>query len=87
MCGILRKKRLFLRFLIQVFKVRFLLWLDEIEKFVNEGKSEVYAETVFDEIFNKILLCPLYFIEEYCLEIDTEKDLEAANAHHVLSAF
>jgi len=68
-------------------KSDFSLWLNEIEKFVKDGKWRIYAETAFNEISNKILLCPLYFTEEYCLEIDTEKDLETANAHHVLSAF
>lgn len=68
-------------------KSDFMLWLNEIEKFVKDGKLRIYAETAFNEISNKILLCPLYFTEEYCLEIDTVKDLEAANAHHVLSSF
>ena len=61
-------------------KSDFLLWLDEIEKFIKRGKIEVYAETVFNLISNKITLRPLYFTTEHCLEIDTKKDLETARA-------
>jgi len=59
-------------------KSDFLYWLDEIEKFVKKGSLKIYAESVFNEISDKIILCPLYFSEEFCMEIDTKEDLEIA---------
>lgn len=59
-------------------KLDLLYWLNEIEKFVKKGDLKIYAESVFNEISDKVLLLPLYFTEEICLEIDTEEDLELA---------
>jgi len=58
----------------------FLLWLDEIGKAVKKGNLKIYAESVFNEISDKILLHPLYFTEEFCMEIDTKEDLEVARS-------
>ena len=55
-------------------------WLNEIEKIVKKGYLKIYAESVFNEISNKIVLRPLYFTEEICLEIDTKEDLEVARS-------
>ena len=59
-------------------KSDFLYWLDEIEKFIKRGVTKSYAEDVFNEISDKIILRPLYFEEEFCMEIDTKEDLELA---------
>ena len=59
-------------------KSDFLYWLDEIERFVKKGNLKIYAESVFNEISDKIILRPLYFSEEFCMEIDTKEDLEIA---------
>ena len=59
-------------------KSDFLYWLNEIEKFVEKGDLKIYAESVFNEISDKVILRPLYFAEEICLEIDTKEDLEVA---------
>jgi len=56
----------------------FLYWLDEIEKFIEKRDTKGYAETVFNEISNKIILRPLYFDDALCMEIDTEEDLKKA---------
>ena len=56
----------------------FLLWLDEIGKAIKKGDLKIYAESVFDKISDKIILRPLYFTEEFCMEIDTKEDLEVA---------
>jgi len=60
-------------------KSDFLYWLDEIEKFVKRGNVNSYAEDAFNEISDKIILHPVYFDEEFCLEIDTVEDLKIAN--------
>ena len=61
-------------------KSDFLFWLNEIETFVKKGDLRIYAESVFNKISDKIVLRPLYFTEEICLEIDTKEDLEMARA-------
>ena len=55
----------------------FLLWLAEIEKFIEKGLTNCYAEDAFNEISGEILLRPLFF-EEFCTEIDTISDLKKA---------
>ena len=59
-------------------KSDFLYWLGEIEKFIEKGDTKSYAEKVFNEISDKIMLRPLYFDDEFCMEIDTKEDLEIA---------
>jgi choline kinase len=61
-------------------KSDFLYWLDEIEKFVKKGDLKIYAESVFNKISDKIVLRPLCFTEEFCMEIDTKEDLEIARS-------
>ncbi len=61
-------------------KSDFLYWLNEIEKFVKKGDLRIYAESVFNEISDKIILHPVYFTEEFCMEIDTKEDLEIARS-------
>jgi choline kinase len=59
-------------------KSDFLRWLDEIEKFVKKRNLKIYSESVLNEISDKIILRPLYFTEEFCMEIDTKEDLDIA---------
>jgi len=56
----------------------FLRWLDEIEQFIEKGDVKNYAEDAFNKISDKIVLRPLYFDKELCMEIDTVEDLEMA---------
>ena len=56
----------------------FLYWLDGIEKFIKKGFTKSYAEDVFNKISDKLILHPLYFDDEFCMEIDTKEDLEKA---------
>ena len=62
-------------------KSDFLYWLDEIEKFIREGDIKSYAEDAFNKISDKIMLRPLYFNEEFCMEIDTKGDFKIARAY------
>ncbi len=46
---------------------------------VNKNEEvNIYAENVFNEISDELLLFPLYFDDELCMEIDTEEELELA---------
>lgn len=56
----------------------FNLWLDEIRKFVEDGNVNVYGENAFNNIYDKIKLHPVYFSDEFCMEIDDFSDLEIA---------
>jgi len=56
----------------------FLCWLDEVERFIKKGDIKRYAEDAFNKISDKIVLHPLYFDDELCMEIDTMEDLEIA---------
>jgi phosphoenolpyruvate phosphomutase len=59
-------------------KADFIFWLSEIEKHIESGDTKIYAENVFNEISDRILLYPTFFQSEICMEIDTEEDLERA---------
>ena len=61
-------------------KADFLRWLHQIGELVKRGDLTVYAEDAFNEISDKLILRPLYFDEETCLEIDTKDDLELARS-------
>jgi len=56
----------------------FKLWLDEMDKFVKDGNVKVYGEEAFNNIFDKIKLHPVYFSDQFCMEIDDFDDLEIA---------
>lgn len=68
-------------FLAPVYKFSkddFNAWLREIEKFVKEGNVIVYAEDAFNNISDQIKLYPIYYGDEFCMEIDNFEDLEIA---------
>lgn len=56
----------------------FLIWLNEIEKYVKRGKVNIYSEDVLNTILHRVLLYPLYFSDKLCMEIDTKEDMEIA---------
>jgi phosphoenolpyruvate phosphomutase len=68
-------------------KSDFLFWLNECEQYIGKGEVNIYAENVFNEISNELLIYPLYFNDELCMEIDTKEELEIAEriwARHLL---
>ena len=56
----------------------FLFWLNECEAHIEKGDVNIYAENVFNDISDELLLYPLYFNDELCMEIDTKEELEIA---------
>lgn len=54
------------------------IWLGEIRRFVDSGRTEVYAENAFNECSEKIGLEPVALDHEVCMEIDTEEDYRLA---------
>ncbi|MHA1973753.1 MAG: phosphocholine cytidylyltransferase family protein [Candidatus Hodarchaeales archaeon] len=62
----------------------FLSWLNIIDKFVGQGKRNVYAEDALNTILTKINLVPTFFeLGEVCTEIDNLEDLR--NVRELLS--
>lgn len=65
------------KFLLPVYKVSYnkmSLWFDEIEKFINAGNDNVYAEEAFNNISSNMDLNPFYIENRFCIEIDTAGD-------------
>ena len=79
--GINIKKADNVYFLLPVYKLsaKFMKkWMDEIAVFVSRGETSVYAENAFNSISSKM---ELFFIDikgVFCMEVDTEEDLEIA---------
>lgn len=67
--------------LLPVYKIAkpdLLLWMEEISRFVEEGKRSVYAEEALNRITGKVQIYPCDISTELCMEIDTREDLETA---------
>lgn len=59
-------------------KEDFKRWMREIENEIKNGNLNIYAEDAFNKISDEVILRPLYFNKEVCMEIDTKEDLEKA---------
>tara|TARA_Y100000310_G_C20606792_1_gene775905 strand:+ start:257 stop:979 length:723 start_codon:yes stop_codon:yes gene_type:complete len=59
-------------------KDSFISWLTEIENFIFTGNVNVYAEEAFNNIADELKLMPVYYGDEFCMEIDNLEDLEIA---------
>lgn len=72
------------RFLAPVFKILkedFRVWFDKMGEFVKAGNTNVYAENALNEIMDKVKIHPIYYNDEYCIEIDNFEDLEKAKSY------
>ena len=88
--NLFEKDAFFLAPIYKFSKYDFLLWLNEIDRAIKGGRLEIYAEAVFNNIADKVVLHPLYFSNEICLEIDTIEDLKLAKnllKRNILSHF
>ena len=54
-------------------------WMDEIAVFVSRDEKSVYAENAFNSISSEMELSTMDIRGGFCMEIDTEEDLEVAN--------
>ena len=59
-------------------KSDFKLWMEEIGRFIHRKEVSVYAENAFNNISNKLKLYPIYYQDEFCMEIDNFDDLQKA---------
>lgn len=63
--------------LYKIKKEDWLIWLENIERFCENDKRQVYAENAFNEVSDKCLIHPLDIKDMLCSEIDTPEDLDA----------
>ena len=56
-------------------KSAWMVWLDKIKEFCENGNTKCYAENAFNEISDKCELYPLDVKDILCNEIDDENDL------------
>ncbi len=72
------KNAFFLAPIYKFSKEGFNILLQEIDKFVNAGNVNVYAEDAFNNISDSLKLSPVYYGSELCMEIDDKEDLMIA---------
>ena len=53
-------------------------WMDEINKFIQRDEKSVYAENAFNSISSELELITMDIKGGFCMEVDTEEDLELA---------
>ena len=55
------------------------VWMKEIDNYIQQDKTNLYGETAFNNVADKINLMPMY-TTDFCMEIDDHEDLfEAKN--------
>jgi len=73
-----------LRFLAPIYKFTnedFKKLFVKMEEFISQGKVNCYAEDAFNEVSDQINLHPIYFDNEFCMEVDDFDDLEKARSY------
>ena len=69
------------RFCAPIYKLLkddFKTWINKIEEFINENNTNVYAEDALNKITDQLKFYPLYYNDEFAMEIDDFEDLEKA---------
>ena len=55
-------------------------WMDEMGRFVERGEVTCYAENALNNITDRVKLAPLFFDEEFAMEVDDFDDLKKAES-------
>ncbi len=61
--------------------VFFTAWMEEIRRFVEDDNVKVYAENALNNLLDELVLHPVELKEQFCMEVDDEKDLEVARSY------
>ena len=77
------KNSFFLAPIYKFSKRDFVLLINEVGIFIEKGKIDCYMEDAFNTISNRIILKPVYYSDEFCMEIDTLNDLKLAKSYYV----
>jgi len=74
------------RFFLPMYKIMkgdFTKWLDKMGEFIKEEKVNDYAENALNAIAGDIKVHPVYYDDEFAMEIDNFEDLEKAKKYLV----
>ena len=69
------------RFCAPIYKLLkddFKIWINKIEEFINENNTNVYAEDALNKTTDQLKFYPVYYNDEFAMEIDNFEDLEKA---------
>ena len=66
--------------LYKIKRADWLIWLDRIAAFCENGTRKCYAENAFNEVSGSMMLKPLDVEDALCAEIDTPDDLAVVSA-------
>lgn len=58
-----------------------LTFLESIDYSIKQGDVKCYAEDVFNKISEKLEIVPIFFEDEFAMEVDDFEDLEIANKY------
>ncbi|MBC8373130.1 MAG: phosphocholine cytidylyltransferase family protein [Planctomycetes bacterium] len=59
----------------------FVAWCDRMTDFIENGRTGCYAEEALNKILDDVFLPPIYYDDEFCMEIDTLDDLKIAGEY------
>ena len=76
--NLFRENAYFLAPLYKLMKKDVNTLMREIGKFIQNKRVQEYAEEAFNSVSDQIILKPLFYSKEMCLEIDTINDLHLA---------
>ena len=62
------------------------IWMEEIDTYVKQNKTDLYGEDAFNSISDKINLLPM-FTTDFCMEIDDHNDLIKAKKYYGENGF
>ena len=62
------------------------IWMEEIDTYVKQNKTDLYGEDAFNSISDKINLSPM-FTTDFCMEIDDHNDLIKAKKYYGENGF
>jgi len=76
--NLFRENAYFLAPLYKLIKKDVNTLMSEIDKFIQNKRVKEYAEEAFNSVSDQIILKPLFYSKEICLEVDTINDLHLA---------
>lgn len=71
-------------FLMPIYKLQqetFNVWLNEMKKFQDQDRLNVYAEDALNNLLDELVLQPVYLSDRFCMEVDDLNDLKLARQY------
>ena len=76
--NLFKENAYFLAPLYKLIKKDVITLMNEIDNFIKYQREKEYAEEAFNSVSDQIILKPLFYSKEICLEVDTIDDLQLA---------